>query len=93
MAEPALNGLDALPGIALVPAPVESLGRHPELDDEVPGEVLGLDFSAFLVPEAEEGSFVAAHDDPGVGAADKSPSIGIEIHARFLAMSIIDESI
>ena len=38
----------------------------PELDDEVAGEVLRLGLAALLPPEAEQGGFVVAHDDPGV---------------------------
>jgi hypothetical protein len=46
--DPTLNILDSLPGIALVPAPVQVLGGLAELDDEIAGEVLGLDFAALL---------------------------------------------
>jgi hypothetical protein len=38
--------------------PVEGFGDHPELDNEVAGEVLGLDLAALLPPEAEQGSLV-----------------------------------
>ena len=48
---------------------VERLGDHPELDDEVGGEVLRLDLAAFLPPEADQGAFVIAHDGPGIRAA------------------------
>ena len=40
--DPALHVLDRLPGVALVPAPVEVLGNGAELDDQVVGEVLRL---------------------------------------------------
>jgi hypothetical protein len=69
MPEPMLNAFDGLPGIALVPMPVERFGHHAELDNEVAGEVLRLGFAPFLLPEADEGVFIIAHDDPGVGAA------------------------
>ena len=46
-----LHVRDDLPGIGLVPAPVQLLGNGPELDDEVAGEVLRLDFAAFLAPK------------------------------------------
>ena len=74
MSEPALNGLDALPGVALVPSPIERFSRQPELNDEVAGQVLRFDFAPFLSPEAEQGGFVVAHDDPGIGAADEAPT-------------------
>jgi hypothetical protein len=40
--------------VAFEPVAVEGLGDHPELDDEVAGEVLGLDVTSLLVPEAEQ---------------------------------------
>ena len=39
MADPALDVLDDLPGRALVPVPVEVLGREPELDDQIARKV------------------------------------------------------
>jgi len=75
MSEPMLNAFDRLPGVALVPMSVEGFGHQPELDDEVAGEVLWFDFSPLFLPEAEQGGFVAAHDDPGVGAADDGTAI------------------
>jgi hypothetical protein len=64
-----------LAGISLKPVPVEGLGDAAELDDQVRREVLRLDFSAFLPPEPEQGDFVIAHDDSGVGAADERAAI------------------
>ena len=51
--------------------PVEVFGHASELDDQVARQVLGLGFAALLPPQPEQGCFVVAHDDPGVGAADK----------------------
>ena len=51
--------------------PIEVFGDPPELDDEVSRQVLGLGLAPFLPPEPEQGCFVGAHDDPGVGAADE----------------------
>jgi hypothetical protein len=42
MPKPVLKAFDGLPGVALVPKPVEGFSHHAELDDEVAGEVLGL---------------------------------------------------
>ena len=67
----ALNINDASAGVALVPSPVELLGRGPKLHDEVAGQVLRLGLAPFLLPEADKGRFVIAHDNPGVGAADE----------------------
>ena len=63
---------DDLPGIGLVPAPVEVLGDDAELDDEVAGQVLRLDFAALFPPQPQQGGLVIAHDDPGVRAADEA---------------------
>src|SRR5580693_1068838 len=64
--QPMLNAFDRLPGVALVPMPVEGFSHEPELDDEVAGQVLRLGLSTLFLPEAEDGAFVAAHDDPSV---------------------------
>ena len=66
---------DDLAGVALVPVPVEVLGHGAELDDQVVREVLGLDLAALFPPQAEQGGFVVAHDDPGVRAADEAAPI------------------
>ena len=74
-----------LAGIALVPVPVEGLGHDAELDDEVAGEVLGLDLAALFPPEAQQGRLVIAHDDPGVRAADELTSINIFEKRRYIS--------
>jgi hypothetical protein len=73
----ALNRGNRLPGLALVPGPVQMLGDDPELDDEVAGQVLGLGLAALSPPQLQEGLFVPAHDDPRVRAADEGPATGI----------------
>jgi hypothetical protein len=70
-----LNIQDHLPGIGLIPAPVQLFGRQPELDDEVAREVFGLDLAALFAPEADQGGFVIAHDDPGIRAADEVAAV------------------
>ncbi len=60
-----------LAGIGLIPASVQLLGRDAELDHEIARQVLGLDLAPLLPPQPEEGSFVVAHDDPGVRATDE----------------------
>ena len=66
-----LDVRDDLPGIGLVPAPIEVLGGQPELDDEIAGEVLRLDLAALLPPQPQQSVLIIAHDDPGVRAADE----------------------
>src|SRR5262249_55805770 len=73
--DPPLYVGNDLPGIALEPMPIEGLGHEAKLDDEIVGEVLRLSLAAFLAPQPEQGSLVAPHDDPGVGAADEAPAI------------------
>src|SRR5262245_20800042 len=75
MPQPMLDAFDFLPGIAFVPMPVEGLGHKAELDDEVAGQVLRLGLAPFLSPQAHQGCFIAAHDDPGIRAADKRPAL------------------
>ena len=55
-----------LPGIGLVPAPIEVLGDDPELDDEIAGEVLRRDLASLFAPQPQQSRLVIAHDDPGV---------------------------
>ncbi len=74
MLDPPLDGRDHLAGVALVPVPIERFGHDPELHDQVAREVLWFGFAALFAPEAEEGGFVVAHDDPGVRAADEIPT-------------------
>ena len=73
--DPTLDVFDGLPRIALVPVPIEGLGHQAELDDEVAGQVLGLGLAALFPPKAEQGGLVVAHDDAGVGAADKGAPV------------------
>ena len=74
MPQPMLDAFDRLPGVALVPMPVEGFSHEPELDDEVAGQVLRLGLAPFLAPEADQGRLIGAHDDAGVRAAYKGTS-------------------
>ena len=76
MKDPPLDVGNDLPGIGLVPTPVQRPRCQAELDDEVARKVLGLDLAPFFPPEADEGGLVVAHDDPGVGAADEVAARG-----------------
>jgi hypothetical protein len=66
MPDLALHVADLPPGVALVPGTVELLGSSPELHDEVAGEVVRLGLAPFFAPQAYQGGFIAAHDDPGI---------------------------
>ncbi len=72
MLDPPLHLRNDVPAIALEPLPIEGLGHEAKLDEEVVGEVLRLGLAAFLAPQPQQGSLVAPHDYPGVGAADKA---------------------
>ena len=65
---------NGLPAIGLVPAAVQLFGCRSKLDNEVPREVLGLGFAAFLLPKPPKGPFVVAHNDLRVRAAYEVPS-------------------
>src|SRR5262249_21950941 len=56
----------------------ELLGGGPKLHDEVAGNVLRLNLAPLLAPKADQSRLVAAHDNPGVGAADKSSAVRVE---------------
>ena len=66
-----------LSGIGLVPAPIELLGHHPELDEEIAGQVLRLDLAALFPPKPEKRLLIIAHYDPGVRAADEIATSGL----------------
>jgi hypothetical protein len=66
MTNPALDIREYLASIGLIRASVQLLGRYPKLDYEIAREVLRLNFAPLFPPEAEEGGFIIAHDDPGV---------------------------
>jgi hypothetical protein len=66
MPDPALGILEDLPGIALVPVPIERLGLDPELNNEVPREVLRFNLASLFAPEPNQGRFVPTNDDSGV---------------------------
>jgi hypothetical protein len=59
-----------LPGIGLIPAPVEVLCHHPKLDHEITGKVRRLDLAALFSPEPDEYLLIITHYDPGIRAAD-----------------------
>src|SRR5262249_6424837 len=81
MPDPTLDVADLPAGVALVPGAVELLGCPSELHDEVAGEVLRFGLSAFLAPEANQGGFIMAHDDPGIRTTDEGAATCITLLA------------
>jgi hypothetical protein len=75
--EPLLDIRDDLASIGLVPAAIEVLGRDPELDDEVARQVLRFELASLLLPEPEQGRFVFAHNDSGVGTSNEATAIRV----------------
>jgi len=71
---------------------VEGFGDDPELDDEIAGEVLGLDLTALFTPQAGEGGLIIAHDDPGVRAADEITAVLLRICPHWLFHSALQKS-
>jgi len=96
-----LDVLEGLTAVHLVPAPIEGLGRDAELDDEVARKVLRLEFTALLVPKAEEGRLVAPiiilaseppMNDSRLGRLERVPSGGrglshLEVSSDFAMLS------
>jgi hypothetical protein len=82
MADMLLDVRYGLPGIGLVPAPVQRLGGQAQLDDEVAGEVFRSSFATFLPPQSQQGRLVLAHYDSGVRAPDESLPIGVPSDSR-----------
>ena len=74
-----LNVGNHLPGVGFIPAPIEVLGHDPELDDEIAGQILWLDFAALFAPKPQQSLLIIAHDDPGIRTADKvAPSPDVD---------------
>jgi len=71
MVHAALDIPDNLTGIALIPDAVEVFRRVSQLNDQVTAEVFRRRFAALLAPQPQQRGFVVAHDNAGVGAADK----------------------
>ena len=70
-----LDIFDEVSGLPLVPAPVEVLGHAAQLDDQVFGEILGLDLAALFPPQPQQARLIIAHDEPGIGAADEGAAV------------------
>jgi len=64
--DPGLHIRDSFPGIAFEPLAIEILRHQAELDDEIGRQVLRPYLAALLLPEADQGFFVLAHDNPGI---------------------------
>jgi hypothetical protein len=64
-----------LSGVVFVPTSVEGLGHGAELNQEIPRSVFWLDLATLLTPQAEQGGFIVAHDDPGIGAANEGAAV------------------
>jgi hypothetical protein len=60
-----------LPGIGLIPAPIEVLGHNPKLDQEIAGQVRRFDLAPLFPPEPHERTLIIAHNDSGIRAADE----------------------
>jgi hypothetical protein len=75
MEDAVLNPNDLMSGVALVPAPVQFFSDDPELNDKLSREVGTGRLATLFLPELQQGLLVLAHDDPGIGAAEKVPSI------------------
>src|SRR5437660_5733535 len=82
VADAARDVRDLVPGIALVPEPVERLGDEAELDQQVLREVRRLDLAPLLPPQAHQGGLIRPHDDSGVRAPDEGAALRIPIHRQ-----------
>src|SRR5262249_20335370 len=80
MTDPALHVADPPAGVALIPGAIELFRRGTELHNEVARKVLRLGLASFFVPEANQRSFIVAHDGPGVGATDEGATNLIRLY-------------
>ncbi len=70
-----LDVRDDLPGILLVPVPVQLLGDGAELDQELTRQIVRFEFAALLPPKPKQRGFVITHDNSGIGPADKRAAV------------------
>jgi hypothetical protein len=75
--DPSLHVRDRVPGIGFKPLAIEVLGSQAQLDNEVAREILWPNLAALLLPQPEQGLFILAHDDAGVGTADEVTASGV----------------
>ena len=54
MADLPLDVRNHLARIGLIPAPIKVLRHHPELDDEIAGQILRFDLAALFPPEPQQ---------------------------------------
>src|SRR5262245_59677074 len=83
MLDPPLDLSNAPAGVALIPTAVELFGGGPELDNEIPGQILRVGLAPLLAPQMNKSRLVAAHDNPGVGPADEGAALRLMLY--FLA--------
>jgi hypothetical protein len=66
MESPSLDVRDEMASVLLVPKPIQLLRHGAKLNDEVAGQILGLDVATFFLPKPVKLFSVIAHDDSGV---------------------------
>jgi hypothetical protein len=76
MLHAALDVRHDLAGVALEPMPIEIFGDPLELEDQIAGEVLRLNFTPFFEPKTPECGLVGSKDNSGNRTADESASAG-----------------
>ena len=50
--------------------PVQVLGHHPQLHDQIAGQVFRLNFTALFPPEPQQRRLILPHDDLGIGTTN-----------------------
>src|SRR5262249_45063985 len=73
-----------LPGIGLIPAPVQLFGRIAKLDDEIARQVLGLSFAALFPPEAE-----AVVESRFCGSLETEDPLNLRARAAFALFGVV----
>jgi hypothetical protein len=81
MPDSSLNIRNHLAGIGLIQVPIQVLRGTPELDNKIIGEIPRFKVAALFLPEPQQGSFVIAHNNPSVRAADERAPIGKFVRA------------
>jgi hypothetical protein len=84
--DPTLDVADGSSRVALVPAPVQSLGGDAELHNQVAAQILRFGLAALFLPQSDQRRLVWAHNDPGVRTADELAAV-VRLSCEWLSSS------
>ena len=79
--DPVLDFFDGRAVIALEPAAIEGSGDHPELNDEIAGQICRFDLATLFPPQAYQCGFIIAHECT-INIASSGPKRNVPVEFR-----------